>query len=179
MTWLIGVDVGGTFTDFYAVNAASGEVRLFKHPSTPANPSDAIVNGLLAMGEEFAIAPDTVSRIGHGTTVATNALIQRSGGKVALVTTKGFRDLLEIGRQTSPHMFSLQDDHPDPLVPRELRFEVTERLLADGSAHLELADDDVEKVARRLRKEKVDAAAVCLLFAYVNPDRTNNVSARP
>ncbi len=177
MAWLIGVDVGGTFTDFYAVDAASGDVRLFKHPSTPANPSNAIVEGLEAMTSEFGIAPKSVERIGHGTTVATNALIQRSGGKVALITTKGFRDLLEIGRQTRPHMYSLQIDHPDPLVSRELRFEIAERLLADGSVHVALDGDDALRLAAKIRKEKVDAVAVCFLFAHVNPMHEREVGA--
>ncbi|MGI9414623.1 MAG: hydantoinase/oxoprolinase family protein [Hyphomicrobiales bacterium] len=169
MTWLIGIDVGGTFTDFYAVSTADGSVRLYKHPSTPANPSDAIVDGLEAMCREFAIVPSEVERIGHGTTVATNALIQRTGAKVALITTKGFRDLLEIGRQTRPHMYSLQDDHPEPLVPRELRFEIAERLLSDGSVHVALAEGDTSATVRRALASGADAVAVCFLFAYVNP----------
>jgi len=175
LAWLIGIDVGGTFTDFYAVDTNSGSVRLFKHPSTPVNPSNAIVEGLAAMSAEFGIAPETVERIGHGTTVATNALIQRSGGKVALITTEGFRDLLEIGRQTRPHMYSLQIDHPDPLVPRELRLEVAERLLADGSVHIALAQDDVAKTVKKALAARVDAVAVCFLFAYVNSEHEKNV----
>lgn len=177
MTWLIGIDVGGTFTDFYAVDTKSGVVRLFKHPSTPSNPSDAIVEGLAAMAGEYGIDAARVERIGHGTTVATNALIQRTGGKVALITTKGFRDLLEIGRQTRPHMYSLQDDHPEPLVPRELRLEVTERLLADGSVHVALDDKDVQAASRKALKGDVDAVAVCFLFAHINPDHERSVGA--
>lgn len=169
MAWLIGIDVGGTFTDFYAVDTDSGTVRLFKHPSTPVNPSNAIIEGLAAMSAEYGIEPASVERIGHGTTVATNALIQRSGGKVALITTKGFRDLLEIGRQTRPHMYSLQIDHPDPLVPRELRLEVAERLLSDGSVHVAIAEGDVAKTVKKALAARVDAVAVCFLFAYVNP----------
>ena len=177
MTWLIGIDVGGTFTDFYAVDTRSGAVRLFKHPSTPSNPSDAIVEGLAAMADEFGIDPDRVERIGHGTTVATNALIQRTGGRVALITTKGFRDLLEIGRQTRPHMYSLQEDHPEPLVPRELRLEVAERLLADGSVHVALDDKDVATASKKASKGGVDAVAVCFLFAHVNPEHERAVGA--
>ena len=126
MAWLIGIDVGGTFTDFHARNEATGEVRLFKHPSTPDNPARAILDGLAALCAEHAIAAPDIGRISHGTTVATNTLIQRTGARVALITTRGFRDLLEIGRQTRPHMYDLQLDHPAPLVPRERRFEVTE-----------------------------------------------------
>ena len=177
MSWLIGIDVGGTFTDFYALSAADGRVRLYKHPSTPANPSDAIVDGLEAMCREFSIVPEEVERIGHGTTVATNALIQRTGAKVALITTKGFRDLLEIGRQTRPHMYSLQIDHPEPLVPRELRFETAERLLSDGSVHVALAHDDLSKTARKAVASGAEAVAVCFLFAYVNPEHEQRVGS--
>ena len=113
MSWVIGVDVGGTFTDFFALDEASGEVWLHKAPSTPDDPGRAIVEGL----EAFATRPCVrlerkVRRLAHGTTVATNALIQRKGGKVALITTRGFRDLLEIGRQIRPHMYDLQADYP-------------------------------------------------------------------
>ena len=144
MAWLIGIDVGGTFTDFYARNEESGEVRLFKHPSTPDNPAQAILDGLGAMCTDHGIATDDIGRISHGTTVATNTLIQRKGAKVALITTQGFRDLLEIGRQTRPHMYDMQLDHPEPLVPRERRFEVAERMTADG-----VADEIVATFARR------------------------------
>ena len=177
MSWLIGIDVGGTFTDFYALSAADGRVRLYKHPSTPANPSDAIVDGLEAMCREFSIVPEEVERIGHGTTVATNALIQRTGAKVALITTKGFRDLLEIGRQTRPHMYSLQIDHPEPLVPRELRFEIAERLLSDGSVHVALTPDDMSRTARKAVASGAEAVAVCFLFAYVNPEHEHRVDS--
>jgi hypothetical protein len=131
MGWVVGVDVGGTFTDFHAVDA-TGTVRRHKRPSTPDNPAAAIINGLKELCAEHDIPIGTIERLGHGTTVATNALIQRRGGTVALITTKGFRDLLEIGRQTRPRMYDLQADHPPPLVPRERRFEVEERVKAGG-----------------------------------------------
>ena len=102
MSWTIGVDVGGTFTDFYAVDDASGEIHVGKTPSTPANPAEAILTGLLALCEQSAIPLDAIRRLSHGTTVGTNALIQRKGARIALITTRGFRDLLEIGRQTRP-----------------------------------------------------------------------------
>ena len=105
MSWTVGVDVGGTFTDFYAIDETTGEIHVGKTPSTPDNPARAIVDGLRALSDRFGFALSTVSRLSHGTTVGTNALIQRRGGKVALITTGGFRDLLEIGRQTRPHMF--------------------------------------------------------------------------
>src|SRR6476619_1040099 len=134
MAWMIGVDVGGTFTDFFAFDDTNDRIVLHKVPSTPGNPAQAVIAGLRELSTRHGIALDAVTRLAHGTTVATNALIQRRGGKVALVVTEGFRDLIEIGRQIRPHVFSLQQDYPAPLVPRELRFEAGERVAADGSA---------------------------------------------
>ena len=124
MAWSIGVDVGGTFTDFHAIDDETGEVRLAKRPSSPDDPARAIVAGLVEMGAQDGLDLGQVRWLSHGTTVGTNALIQRRGGAVALITTRGFRDLLEIGRQTRPHMYDLQKDHPPSLVPRQHRFEV-------------------------------------------------------
>ena len=111
VSWLVGVNVGGTFTDFFACDARTHVTRLFKTPSTPRNPAAAIADGLREMCQTFGINGEGVSRLCHGTTVATNALIQRKGAKVAVITTRGFRDLLEIGRQTRPHLYSFQIDH--------------------------------------------------------------------
>ena len=175
MSWLIGIDVGGTFTDFYALETKDARVRLFKRPSTPANPAEAIVEGLGEMMAEFGIDAQDIGRISHGTTVATNALIQRKGGKVALITTKGFRDLLEIGRQTRPHMYSLQVDHPNPLVPRERRIEIAERMLADGTVETALADAAIKDAIAEAAGTGPDAIAVCLLFAYAYPDHERRI----
>ena len=121
MGWTIGVDVGGTFTDFFAANDEADLFHVGKTPSTPANPAEAILTGLVALCEQFDIPLGGIERLSHGTTVGTNALIQRTGSRVALITTHGFRDLLEIGRQTRPHMYDLFKDHPAPLVDREHR----------------------------------------------------------
>ena len=115
MVWFIGVDVGGTFTDFYAFDAESGAEHVHKTPSTPDDPSAAILGGLEAIETDHGIEPAAIQRIAHGTTVATNSLIQRKGVEVALITTKGFRDLLEIGRQIRPRMYDLKADDPPPL----------------------------------------------------------------
>lgn len=177
MGWLIGIDVGGTFTDFYALEAGSGEVRLFKRPSTPANPAEAIILGLTDLLAEFGIDPKDVERVGHGTTVATNALIQRKGGKVALITTEGFRDLLEIGRQTRPHMYSLQQDHPDPLVPRERRIELAERCGPGGEVLKAPDAEDIKAAAEAALATGAEAIAVCFLFAYLNGSHEAEVGA--
>jgi len=169
MGWMIGVDVGGTFTDFFAFDDTSDRIVLHKVASTPANPAEAVIAGLRELGARHGIDLAAVTRLSHGTTVATNALIQRRGGKVALVVTEGFRDLIEIGRQIRPHVFSLQDDYPAPLVPRELRFEAPERITADGSAIRALSPDALPALIKAIGDAKPDACAVCLLFSFLNP----------
>jgi N-methylhydantoinase A len=169
MPWVIGVDVGGTFTDFYAWNGRSGARFVHKIPSTPDDPARAIVGGLRALCAERGIDTVTIQRLAHGTTVATNTLIQRRGAKVALITTLGFRDLIEIGRQTRPHMFSLQEDHPAPLVPRERRFEVAERVMASGAVLHPLQPDSLAAAIAQVRDSGAEACAVCLLFSFLNP----------
>src|SRR5436305_1898103 len=123
MVWMIGVDVGGTFTDFFAFDDATGAIRVHKTPSTPDDPARAVLAGLRDLAARAGIDLAGVARLSHGTTVGTNTLIQRRGGRVGLVVTKGFRDLIEIGRQIRPRIFDLQADYPEPLVARELRFE--------------------------------------------------------
>lgn len=169
MSWMIGVDVGGTFTDFFAFDDLSDRIVLHKVPSTPANPAQAVIAGLRELGARHGIDLAAITRLSHGTTVATNALIQRRGGKVALVVTAGFRDLIEIGRQIRPHVFSLQEDYPAPLVPRELRFEAAERITADGKAFRALTPDKLQALIKAIGDAKPDACAVCLLFSFLNP----------
>ena len=176
MSWTIGVDVGGTFTDFCAVDEVTGDVRLWKRPSTPENPATAIVSGLRELAAAHGVALQKVSRLAHGTTVATNALIQRKGCSVALVTTRGFRDLVEIGRQTRPHLYDLQRDYPDPLVPRQRRLEVTERINAAGAVHAPLDAAEVDEAIARIRLMEVEAVAVCFLFSFLNPIHERRVA---
>jgi N-methylhydantoinase A len=169
MSWVIGVDVGGTFTDFFAFDDTTDRIVLHKVASTPGNPAQAVISGLRELGARHGIDLDAIVRLSHGTTVATNALIQRRGGKVALVVTEGFRDLIEIGRQIRPHVFSLQADYPPPLVPRELRFEASERVTADGKALRALDPDTLPALVKAIGDAKPDACAVCLLFSFLNP----------
>ncbi len=166
---VIGVDVGGTFTDFHVLDPADGSSFVFKTPSTPENPAEAILEGLGRIFAERGLDPAAVGRVCHGTTVATNALIQRKGGTVALVTTRGFRDLLEIGRQTRPTMYDIQEDHPAPLVPRERRLEADERSGADGRAIRPLAAEEVERIVAAVKASGASAVAVAFLFSFVNP----------
>jgi N-methylhydantoinase A len=164
MSTTLGVDVGGTFTDFFLVDDATGLTRAHKVASTPDDPARAILEGLRAL------APTGLAFLAHGTTVATNALIQRRGGSVALVTTAGFKDLLEIGRQTRPKIYDLKADQPEPLVPRERRFEVAERVGPAGEVILPLADSDLQRVIHDVKASGADSVAVCFLFSFLNPE---------
>ena len=164
MSATLGVDVGGTFTDFFLVDEATGETRTHKVASTPDDPSRAILQGLRALVPEGGLA-----LLAHGTTVATNALIQRRGGKVALVTTAGFKDLLEIGRQTRPKIYDLKADHPEPLVPRERRFEVAERIGPAGEVIRPLGEAEMARAVAEVKESGAESVAVCFLFSFLNP----------
>ena len=174
MTWFVGVDVGGTFTDFYAIDAASGDVRVHKRPSTPEEPAKAILDGLDDLAGTLGVSE--IHRFAHGTTVATNALIQRTGAAVALVTTEGFRDLLEIGRQTRPRMYDLKADDPPPLVPRRHRFEISERTGPDGRVIVPLEKPAIDMVVEAVRRSGAKACAVGFLFSFLNPSHERMMS---
>ncbi len=166
----IGVDVGGTFTDI-AVNRDDGSnLILYKLPSTPLAPEKAIVDGLNTILADNCLKAGDVRRLSHGTTVGTNALIQRKCGTVALVTSKGFRDLLEIGRQTRPTVYDMHRDHPAPIVERALRLEVPQRRLADGTQHVALDEVAVTQAGETLSAANVDCVVVCFLHSYAFPD---------
>lgn len=169
MTCRISFDVGGTFTDFTLLDEDTREVRYFKVPSTPADPSQAIEAGLVGLIERDAIDRKSISHLGHGTTVATNLVIERKGTLVGLLTTRGFRDVLEIGRQTRPHLYNYAVHRPEPLVPRELRIEVDERILADGSILTPLAEGQVEDAVRKFAAAGVGAVVVCFMHSYRQP----------
>ncbi len=175
MSWLIGVDVGGTFTDFYALDEDRGVEFVHKTPSTPDNPAQAILDGLDALAADKGLPLAAISRLSHGTTVGTNALIQRIGGSVAVITTEGFRDLLEIGRQIRPKMFDLMADYPAPLAPRQRRFEIAERITAGGRVLKPVADDDIAAAVEQVRESGADSCAVCLLFAFLNPEHEQRI----
>ncbi len=168
MPWVVGVDVGGTFTDVFAVDYESGRTFVHKVPSRPSEPEQAIVGGIESLSQAHGLELGDLRDLAHGTTVGTNALIERRGADVALITTEGFRDLLEIGRQTRPLLYDLQADNPAPLVPRKWRFEVRERLGAEGEILVALDAVAAEAVAERVRSSGAAACAVCLLFAFRN-----------
>ncbi|MGH6799180.1 MAG: hydantoinase/oxoprolinase N-terminal domain-containing protein, partial [Roseiarcus sp.] len=176
--WRIGVDVGGTFTDGIAWNENSGDVARVKVLSSPDDPGRALLLAFERLMREGGIGGAAVSYLVHGTTVATNAVLQRRLGRVAFITTEGFRDLLEIGRQVRPDPYDVFAVKPTPLVPRHLCFEVEERIAADGSVVRPLAGGSIDQVVERLRGSDVEAIAVCLLHAYRNPAHEQRLAAR-
>ena len=166
----IGVDVGGTFTDFILMDENDGAVRFYKVPSTPSDPSQAIENGLRQLLDLAGVPGSQVAYLGHGTTVATNIVIERRGAKTGLLTTKGFRDVLELGRQDRPSIYDYRLRKPPPLVPRDRRMEVTERIGPEGTALIPLDEASLEDAVLALREHAVEAVAICFLHSYLAPE---------
>ncbi len=162
----VGVDTGGTFTDF--VFELNGRLQVFKLPSTPSDPSIAITDGLNRIANTSGVKLRSVEVV-HGTTVGTNALLQRRGARSALITTKGFEDVLEIGRQARPELYNLDAVRPPPLIPSELRFGVAERVAASGEVINALEPSQLSLLTDELRKAGVDAIAISLLFSFLHP----------
>ena len=170
----LGIDVGGTFTDFVMI--AGGDVRLFKRLSTPADPSIGVIAGLTEMAEHYGFKVSDVSSIVHGTTAVANALIERKGAPTALITTEGFRDVLEIGREVRYDIYDLGIRNPRPLAERDRRFTINERTLADGTIRSRPSRDEVSEVLKRIRVMDVESIAVCLLHAHRNPENERAVA---
>jgi N-methylhydantoinase A/oxoprolinase/acetone carboxylase beta subunit len=167
----LGIDTGGTFTDF--VLMAAERLKVHKVLSTPANPALAILAGLRALG---VLKAET--DIIHGTTVATNALLERRGARLAFITTAGFEDLLTIGRQTRRELYNILVEERRPLVPREFCFGLPERISPDGKVLAPLSLEALEKIIRRLKAEKIESVAVCFLHAYANASHEKKVKER-
>lgn len=167
----IGIDVGGTFTDLVLIDDESGQIKYTKTLSTPSDLARAVVTGISDILRQAAVGAEALDYVVHGTTVGTNALIERRGAKVGLITTAGFRDVLEIARIERPDdgLYDMTVDLPAPLVPRYLRMEVEERIGADGEVVRALDEDSVVRAAEAFRKHGVEAVAVSLLFSFRNP----------
>jgi N-methylhydantoinase A len=165
----VGIDTGGTFTDFILIE--DGQLRIYKHLSDPYQPGRPIVEVLPQL-----IRSEQMPEIICGTTVATNALLERKGAKTALITTKGFEDILEIGRQNRLKIYDLRVDKPAPLIPKSLRYGIKERVSAQGEIIEELRTTTVEKLLTELKRKGIEALAVCLLFAYTNPTHEQRIA---
>jgi N-methylhydantoinase A len=181
-TLRIGVDTGGTFTDFIVF--AGRQARSFKVPSTPAAPARAILDGVTQILNELSggrqtrsRTPNIIPEIVHGTTVGTNALLERKGARTALVTTAGFEDVIEIGRQARPEIYNLAAEREDPLVSRHLRFGVGERVDAGGRVVRPLELSEINDLARKLRAGGVESVAISLLFSFANPAHERALAA--
>ncbi|MBM3508043.1 MAG: hydantoinase/oxoprolinase family protein [Alphaproteobacteria bacterium] len=172
----LGIDIGGTFTDFVLIDDASGEVHVEKCLTTPAQPDQAVFSGIDRLA---ARTPDMMVRMKdviHATTLVTNVIIERKGSKTGLITTRGFRDILELRREDRYFVFDMFIRFPAPLVPRSLRLGVTERVLADGAVLTPLAVDEVREAAGHFRKQQVGAVAVSFLHSYANPAHEKRVA---
>ena len=170
MGFRLGVDVGGTFTDLALYDADGNRLEFAKTPSTPENQAVGVASGIAELARRYGVVPEQVEFFIHGTTVATNTLLERKGASMALVVTAGFRDVLQIGRQERPSLYDWRIRRPEPLAPRRLWFEVAERMLYTGEVMTPLAEAEIERVAAELAAADVDAVAVCLLHSYANPE---------
>ncbi|MDI9979540.1 hydantoinase/oxoprolinase family protein [Rhodococcus sp. IEGM 1307] len=164
MDFIAGIDVGGTFTDVLLCNRSTGDLRIAKVFSTPRRQAEGLLAGLRQLDTRF----DELTAVVHGTTVATNAVLERKGDRCALVTTRGFRDVLELRRRDRPTTYGLTAGYT-PIVPRSRSFEIDERIDAHGRVITPLADDDVRSLAKLLKSAQIDSVAVCLLNSYCNP----------
>ena len=172
----IGVDIGGTFTDGTLVDSISGKVSTSKVLTTPSDPSSGFISAVQKLLDlDGNVATDAIEHVVHATTVATNAIIEGKTAKTAFVTTEGFRDMLEIARQIRPSLYDLQFEKPAPLVPRQLCFEVPERLDAKGQVVTPLDEKALAEVVEQIAESGVEAVAVCLLHSYRNPDHERRI----
>lgn len=169
MGYMIGVDVGGTFTDFSVFDLDTGRLINYKDSSTPEDPSRAIVKGVQDVLAQEQADADQVSYLAHGTTVGTNALIEKKGAKLGLITTEGFKDTMEIGNQKRPSLYDLQAQKPVSLIPSGCNMGVKERILYNGGIDTPLDEEDARRVIRFLKRKGVQAIAVCTLFSFINP----------
>lgn len=174
--YALGVDVGGTFTDLVLIRLSDGAMTTHKVPSTPDDPSRAMATGIAELLDLAGAAPGAVGWFGHGTTVATNAMIQGRSARTGLVTTEGFRDTLEIRRQRQPHNYNIRIPKPRPPVPRRLRFEIPERLFLMARDPVAPRHEDLDPAIAALREAEVEAVAVCFLHSYLDPSHERLVA---
>ena len=166
----VGIDVGGTFTDFVLLDDTSGAIRTYKCLTTPRDPSDAIAAGIEALAGQVSGLPGRLEEVIHGTTLVINAILERKGARTALLTTRGFRDVLELAREMRYAAYDVFAQVPEPLVPRRLRFEVDERVRADGSVLRTLDEAQARALLRTLAGTGIESLAVCLINSFANPE---------
>lgn len=193
----IGIDIGGTFTDFVIFNPVNGTIDTFKVPSTPSNPEEAVLLGLQKISNQLSGNSEQNTDNGqlatinwniiHGSTVATNALLERKGAQTALITTAGFRDVLEIRRQNRPELYDFNTTPVDPLIPAEYRLEVGERVDSLGKVLTTLSDDQIDEAIKQLLepsteggrpRAEIESVAVCLLFSFTHPEHEQRIAEK-
>lgn len=173
--WAVGIDIGGTFTDIVAVHMQTGEAKYLKTSSTKSQPAAAVLNGIGALRDEAGISPQDIMLILHGTTIVTNAIIERTLAKTALVTTEGFGDVLELGRTWREELYDPFYRQKEPIVPRNLRFHLSQRTGADGSLIKPLEGEEISRLAAEIQDNDVEAVAVALLQSFSNPEDEETV----
>src|SRR5215813_4783124 len=178
MAWRIGVDIGGTFTDVALIDDVSGRIGVAKAPTTPADLALGVLDALKAAMQRYGIGAGEVTHLAHATTVVTNAILEQKGARAALVTTRGFRDVLELRRSSRPDLYDLFQDAPATLIPRRRRHEISERIGADGRIVVPLAEEELPGLIAQLAADGVEAIAVSLLFSFLNPEHEAHLGRR-
>ena len=178
MAWRIGVDIGGTFTDVALVDDASGRIGVAKVPTTPGDLTSGVLAALETAMGRYRVTAAEVGLLSHATTVVTNAILEERGARAALVTTRGFRDVLELRRSARANLYDLFQDAPAVLIPRRRRFEITERVGADGAIVTPLAEEEIDGLIAGLNAARVAAVAVSLIFSFLNPEHERKLGAR-
>ncbi|MBI3328445.1 MAG: hydantoinase/oxoprolinase family protein [Nitrospinae bacterium] len=173
----IGIDTGGTFTDLVLVDLTTGAYHYHKRPTTTDDPAQGILDGLAAILDQAGMRSEEVRFLVLGTTIATNAVLESKTARTGMLTTRGFRDILELARQRRPHLFNLDVQKPQPPAPRDCRFEVTERIANDGTIVTPLNEDEVRQAIAWLRGKGVEAVTICFLHAYTNPTHEHRAKA--
>ena len=178
MTWRIGVDIGGTFTDVAVVDEADGAIGVAKVSSTPEDFAQGVTTALDQAIERFQIRPDAVTLLAHATTIVTNAILEEKGARVGMVATRGFRDILELRRSARADLYDMFQDSPSVLVARRHRMEITERIGADGTVVVPLAEDEIDGLIAALKAADVEVVAVSLLFSFLNDSHERRLGER-
>ena len=178
MAWRIGIDIGGTFTDVALVDDASGHVGVAKVPTTPGDLTEGVLGALEMAMRRYGVAAAEVALFSHATTVVTNAILEETGARAALITTRGFRDVLELRRSARADLYDLFQDAPATLIPRRRRFEITERIDAHGAVVMPLAENEIDALIAALKAARVDAIAISLLFSFLNPGHERRLAER-
>jgi N-methylhydantoinase A len=165
----IGIDIGGTFTDFVVFMPSTGQLHTFKIPTSTQDPSQSVLEGLTRILNLKEAKNYKDLTIVHGSTVATNALLEHKGAKTALIATHGFKDVIQIGRQNRPSLYDFFCDPPVPLIPEEFRYEVVERIDAQGNVLIPLSEQDIDEIIPLLDQNSIESVAICLLFSFLHP----------